>query len=142
LNAPQAFPDTILKLAFDPSKRAHFEIGGILREFRVWNPNNNNHYTTAGGGGFLNFNFELLPGFRVLTNNYWSDGGGRYIFGLAPDLIVRANGSISPVHAGSTLSGFEYTKRNSAFYALYGGVYIQRNTAFDGTTRIGYGFTG
>jgi hypothetical protein len=48
------------------------------------------------------------------------------------------------VHAGSTLSGFEYTRKNSLWYALYGGVYIQRNIAFDanGTTRIGYGFTG
>ncbi|HYL74006.1 MAG TPA: hypothetical protein VEU96_07350 [Bryobacteraceae bacterium] len=146
LNAPQAFPDTILKLAFDPSKKAHFEIGGVLREFRVWNPNNNNHYTTAGGGGFLNFNFELLPGFRVLTNNYWSDGGGRYIFGLAPDLVARADGSLSLVHSGSTVTGFEFTHKNTLLYGYYGGVYIGKNVIIDTTAAkpalVGYGFTG
>ncbi len=146
LNAPQAFPDTILKLAFDPSKRAHFEIGGVLREFRVWNPNNNNHYTTAGGGGFLNFNFGLLPGFRLLTNNYWSDGGGRYIFGLAPDLVARADGSLSLVHSGSTVTGFEFTHKNTLIYSYYGGVYIGKNVIIDTTAAkpalVGYGFAG
>jgi hypothetical protein len=48
------------------------------------------------------------------------------------------------IHSGSTVSGFEYAHKNSAFYAYYGGVYIKPNTALDanGTTRIGYGFPG
>jgi len=144
LNAPQVFPDVIAKLAFDPSSKFHVEIGGIERAFRVWNPVNNNHYSAVGGGGFANLNFELFKGFRLLTNNYWSDGGGRYIFGLAPDLIARADGSISLIHSGSTVSGFEFTHKNTFLYGYYGGVYIGKNTAFDanGTTRIGYGFTG
>ena len=144
LNAPQVFPDVIAKLAFDPSSKFHFEIGGIERAFRVWNPVNNNHYSAVGGGGFANLNFELFKGFRLLTNNYWSDGGGRYIFGLAPDLIARADGSISLIHSGSTVSGFEFTHKNTFLYGYYGGVYIGKNTAFDanGITRIGYGFSG
>jgi hypothetical protein len=127
---PNLHPDIVGKIAFDPSPKFHLELVGIERTFKIANP------TTFG--------FQVVPGFRLLTNNYWGDGGGRYIFGLAPDLIVRANGTISPMHAGSTLSGFEYTRKNTLLYALYGGVYIQRNTAFDtnGTTRIGYGFTG
>jgi hypothetical protein len=41
------------------------------------------------------------------------------------------------------LSGFEYTHKNSVIYALYGGVYIQRNTALDTNGKpVGYGFTG
>jgi len=144
LNAPQVFPDVIAKLAFDPSSKFHLEIGGIERAFRVWNPVNNNHYSAVGGGGFANLNFELFKGFRLLTNNYWSDGGGRYIFGLAPDLIARADGSISLIHSGSTVSGFEFTHKNTFLYGYYGGVYIGKNTAFDanGITRIGYGFSG
>ena len=39
-----------------------------------------------GGGGFVNLIVEVVNGFRLLTNNYWSDGGGRYIYGEAPDL--------------------------------------------------------
>ncbi len=94
--------------------------------------------------GFVNLNVELVKGFRLLANNFWSDGGGRYIFGQAPDLIVRNDGSLSPIKTGSTLSGFEFTHQNTFLYAYYGGVYVQRNTALDTTTGkpIGYGFDG
>jgi hypothetical protein len=143
-SVPNLAPDVIVKAAFDPSKRAHIEFGGLERQFRVWNPNNLNHYSATGAGGFLNMNFEVVKGFRLLTNNFWSDGGGRYIFGQVPDLIARADGSLSPIHTGSTVSGFEYTQKNTLFYGYYGGIYVQRNFAFDanGTTRVGYGYTG
>ena len=38
----------------------------------------------------------MVKNFRLITNNFWSDGGGRYLFGQAPDLVVRADGSVSP----------------------------------------------
>jgi hypothetical protein len=143
LNAPQVFPDVIAKLAFDPSSKFHFEIGGIERAFRVWNPNNNNHYSAVGGGGFANLNFELFKGFRLISNNYWSDGGGRYIFGQAPDLIAHVDGSLSLIHAGSTVSGFEFTHKNTLLYGYYGGIYIGRNVAIDANgSRVGYGYNG
>jgi hypothetical protein len=143
LNAPQVFPDVIVKLAFDPSNKLHFEVGGIERAFRVWNPNNNIHYSKVGGGGFANLNFELFKGFRLLTNNYWSYGGGRYIFGQAPDLIAKVDGSLSLIHSGSTVSGFEFTHGNTLLYGYYGGIYIGRNVAIDANgSRVGYGYTG
>jgi len=161
LTVPNVSPDFIAKLALDPSKKLHFEFGGILREFKLWNPPANTGYSTmthsaTGGGGFINLNFDLFKGFRVITNNYWSDGGGRYIFGQAPDLIARADGSPSLIHSGSTVSGFEYTHQNTILYAYYGGTYISRNyaivpvTTTSGTppvtttklTPFGYGYTG
>ena len=146
VSAPAVFPDTIVKAAFDPTTHVHFELGGVVREFRVWNPNNSNHYTSAGGGGFANLNVELVKGFRLLTNNYYSDGGGRYIFGLAPDLVAHSDGSLSLIHSGSTVSGFEWTIKNTLVYAYYGGVYIQRNVVIDTTVAkpvlVGYGYTG
>ncbi len=92
----------------------------------------------------MNLNFELFKGFRVLTNNFWSDGGGRYIFGQAPDLIARVDGSPSLVHASSTVSGLEYTHKNTLLYGYYGGLYVGRNVAIDtnGTTPVGYGYAG
>ncbi len=142
-SVPNVAPDVIAKLALDPSSKLHFEIGGVERNFKLWNPNTNITYSTAGGGGFANLNFELFKGFRVLTNNFWSDGGGRYIFGQAPDLIVRADGSPSLIHASSTVSGFEYTRENTMFYGYYGGLYIGRNVAIDTNGNpIGYGYTG
>jgi hypothetical protein len=147
LGTPNVAPDFIAKLAFDPTKKFHAELGGVVREFKVWNSSpspNGTTYSKTGGGGFVNLNFELFKGFRLLTNNFWSDGGGRYIFGQVPDLIVRADDSLSPIKAGSTVSGFEFTHKNTLFYAYYGGIYVQRNATFDanGTTPIGYGYTG
>ncbi len=93
-----------------------------------------------GGGGFVNLNVEVVKGFRLLTNNYWSDGGGRYIYGEAPDLIAHADGSISLVHSGSTVTGFEATYKKTQIYAYYGGIYIGRNTAIDSNGKlVGWG---
>ena len=143
-------PDIIGKIAFDPSSRVHFEVAGVERTFRLFNPllppnpGAQQHFTKAGGGGSVNGNFEIVKNFRLITNNYWSDGGGRYLFGIAPDFIIRADGSLSLIHSGSTLDGFEATIKNTAIYGYYGGVYISRNTALDanGTSLIGYGYRG
>lgn len=143
LGVPNVAPDVIAKLALDPSKHLHFEIGGVERQFRLFNPATSSTSSATGGGGFVNLGFDLFPGFRVLTNNYWSDGGGRYIFGQAPDLVARADGSPSLVHSGSTVTGFEFTHANTLLYAYYGGLYVSRNVQFDTTGKlIGYGYTG
>jgi hypothetical protein len=150
---PNVAPDIIAKLAFDPNKHVHFEIGGVERNFKVYNPGAAasgstpavapNTFSTEGGGGFVNLHVEPVKGFRLLTNNFWSDGGGRYIFGQAPDLIAHANGSISPVHSGSTVTGFEFTQKKSMIYGYYGGIYIMRNTAVDTNGKlVGYGYSG
>jgi hypothetical protein len=143
LNAPNVAPDVIVKLALDPSKRVHFDIGGVERNFKLYNPVTSTTYSATGGGGFLNLEVDLFKGFRLLTHNFWSDGGGRYIFGQAPDLIARADGSISLIHASSTVSGFEYTHKKTMIYAYYGGLYVGRNVAIDTNGKpIGYGYTG
>jgi hypothetical protein len=140
---PNVAPDFIAKFAWDPSSRFHGEVAGLLRSFKLWNPATGASYTAEGGGGSVNLNFAVAGGFRLLTNNFWSDGGGRYIFGMVPDLIVRADGSASLIHTGSTVSGFEWTKGNSMFYGYYGGTYIGRNTAIDTNGHlIGYGYFG
>ncbi len=141
---PNVAPDVIAKLAVDPSKRVHFEVGAVGRTFKVWNPNTSQKLTASGGGGFVNLHVEPFKGFRLLTNNYWSDGGGRYIFGQAPDMIIKADGSPSLVHSGSTVSGFEYKHENSMFYSYYGGIYVARNSAIDDATgnMVGYGYSG
>lgn len=143
---PNLAPDVIAKVAVDPSHRFHGEVGGILREFKVWNPTTSTSYSASGGGGFLNGSVEVAKGFRLLTNNFVSDGGGRYIFGQAPDLIIKSDGSLSLIHADSTVTGFEFTHGNTLLYGYYGGVYIGRNTAIDTTGKkpalVGYGYSG
>jgi len=147
LNQPTVAPDIIAKLAFDPSSRFHFEVGGVERNFKTVNPSLlTQHFTATGAGVLAGVNAEIFKNFRLISTNYWSDGGGRYLFGQAPDLIVHGNGTLSLIHSGGTVDGFETRvwKNNLLLYAYYSGIYIQRNTAIDaGATaaRIGYGYT-
>jgi len=145
LSTPNLTPDFIAKLAFDPGSRVHFEVAGIERNFKDWNPNTNVTFTKAGAGGSFNGNFEIVKNFRLITNNYWSDGGGRYLFGQAPDVVIRSNGSLSPLHSGGMVQGFEANlTKNFLLYAYYGDIYVGRDVALDanGTSLIGYGFRG
>jgi hypothetical protein len=150
LAVPTVSPDIIAKIAFDPSSRFHFEVGGIERQFRIWNPNTGSapgagqHFSATGAGLLAGLNAEVFKGFRLITSNFLSDGGGRYLFGQAPDVVVRANGSLSPVHASGTVDGFEATVKNTLLFAYYGGIYIGRDVALDanGTSKIGYGYAG
>jgi hypothetical protein len=143
ISAAALMPDIIAKLAFDPTRKFHFEIAGVMIANKIAYPESGPTFPTntkVGGGGSINLGFELAPGFRILTNNFWSAGGGRYIFGQAPDFIIRANGTMSLVHSGSTASGFEWTAKRSLLFGYYGGVYVGRNTALDTTGKlIGYG---
>ena len=156
-SVPNLHPDFVSKIAFDgkPGGRAvHFELAGLLRSFRAYDPLNNHHYTTVAGGGSANANVEVMRGLRLIANTFLSDGGGRYIFGLGPDLVVRPDGSISPVHAASTVDGFEYSYKpkdnpndlETLFYAYYGGAYYRRNFSIDTSASrpvfVGYGFPG
>lgn len=144
LTTPNPIPDFIAKFALDPTSRFHFEIAGLVREFKVWNSlpvPGGTTFSKVGAGGSVNLSYEVFKGFRLLTNNFWADGGGRYIFGQVPDLIVRADDTLSPIKAASTVSGFEFNHRSTLLYAYYGRIYAYRNLALDanGLTPIGYG---
>ncbi len=149
LNISNVAPDIISKIAFDPSPRVHFEVAGVLSQFKTFNPNATGpgagqFFTATGGGGEFNSNFEVVNNLRLFENFFWSDGDGRYLFGEVPDFILRANGAPSLMHAGSTVDGFEWTLGKSVFYGYYGGIYAGRDTALDanGTSLIGYGYHG
>ena len=146
-NGPQLFPDLIVKFAFDPSPKFHGEFGGVERQFRV----TVNSTTSAasdpikqsltGGGAFFNLNGQVIPGLRLLTNNFWNEGGGRYIYGQVPDVIVNPDGSLLPVRSMSTVSGFELTHKNTLFYAYYGGIYVRKTLGIANGNEYGYGVT-
>ena len=143
---PNLIPDIIGKIAFDPKTgplHQHIEIAGVYREFKTYNQLNNNHYTTAAGGGSVNMNFEIAKGIHPIINTFWSDGGGRYLFGTVPDLAIRPDGSISPIHAGAVLGGFEATFKNTLLFAYFGEYYGGHDAIVDTNGKfVGYGFPG
>lgn len=151
LSVPNATPDFIVKASFDGKPgghAAHLDVGGLLRVFRNYAPYTGDgvsgHNYAGGGGGNVNFNFEVAKGVRLVLDGFLSSGGGRYIGGLMPDVIVRANGEISPINSYSWLGGFEIApSKATGFYAYYGGAYGQRNTAIDTDgSYIGWGYPG
>jgi len=144
LTTPNLAPDFIAKIAMDPNSKVHVELAGLERTFKDWNPNTNLYFTKVGGGVSLNANLEVVKNIRLISNNYWSDGGGRYLFGQAPDVIIRSDGSISPIHAGGFNEGFEAREGKTLIFGYWGGTYVGRDVSLDanGTTLIGYGFHG
>jgi hypothetical protein len=146
---PQFTPDFIGKIAFDPAPRFHAEVAGIVSTFKVVNPNNLSlgQTNTKGGGGIqVGLNAEIFPGFRLISTNFWSDGEGRYLFGQAPDVVINSNGSLSLLHSGGTVDGFEARMGRLLLFGYYGGIYIDRDVVVDTTGKtpalVGYGYTG
>jgi len=146
LGVPTVHPDFIAKIAFDPTSRFHGEVAGIERTFRIINPNNlalGQTSTKAGGGVQVGLNGEIFKGFRLISTNYWSDGGGRYLFGQAPDAAVTAQGNLSLIHSGGTVDGFEATYGKWLIFGYYGGIYVGRDTIIDTNgAKVGYGYVG
>ena len=159
LGIPNLMPDIQAKLAIDgtPSGHAmHFEVAGFVRGFKDYilpvtaagtAPIPGSH-TAVGGGGEVNSNLEIFKNVRLVENLFFSDGGGRYIFGSAPDLVLRPTGDISLVHTHSTVDGIEaQVSPNTLLTFYYGGLYAGRNTSLDTTVKapyplIGYGISG
>jgi hypothetical protein len=145
LTQPTVTPDFIAKLAIDPNSRFHFEVGGIESNFKTTSLTApfSTHHTTQGAGLLVGLNVAVLKNLRLISTNFFGDGEGRYLFGQAPDLVVRADGSLSPVKADGTIDGFEATVKNTLFYAYYGGIYIGRNVVIDTNgSKVGYGYAG
>jgi hypothetical protein len=166
-NVPNLHPDLILKTAIDAKPGGHgvhFDVAGLFRSFKAVNlltpsggpiPTTN---TIHGGGIEGGMNVELVKNFRFIGTAFYSYGGGRYIASTGgPDLIIRSNGTLSGIHSGSAIGGFEYQVNPSTIiYGYYSGAYFGRNVdsvvttvAATGagasgnctvTTNFGYGF--
>ncbi|MGB9069813.1 MAG: hypothetical protein WCC21_14680 [Candidatus Acidiferrales bacterium] len=157
---PNLHPDIILRTAFDwrlRGKLFHVDAGGIARSFRVYDnlaaPARTN--TITGGGGGVNANFEVLKNVHLIANTFYGDGVGRYIGGLGPDVTVKADGTLSAVHAGSGFAGFEWqTTPNFLVDGYYSGAYFFRDYSLttkalgtpcgpsDSLYCVGFGFPG
>lgn len=140
---PNSAPDFLGKLAFDGGKDTHFhvEVGGVVRSFKAFNTANGGSSNTAtGGAGFGGINFEVAKGVFLIANGFTGKGGGRYIFGLAPDVIVNNDGSLTTVKSSSTVDGLEIHAGKVWIYGYYSGLWIDRTITSDG--KSGFGITG
>jgi hypothetical protein len=159
-NTPNVAPDIIGKAAYDAhlsNSILHFELGGLISNFKVEEGSGTAKapylsQSATGYAGEFNMNLGFTKNFRLIENLFWGEGNGRYIFGLAPDFIITANGAISPLHSGSTVDGFELNLgKNTLLSLLYGGVFIDRDVTVVPSvgakgaivlTDYGYGYVG
>ena len=158
---PNVAPDFIFKVAADPkvgNTMWHFDFAGLLSEFKLVTPasvvGGASHVTdSATGGGFeANLNLELVKNFHWIGTAFGSDGGGRYLYGQGPDLVVSQATTTSPflpipLKAASAITGFEaQVTPKTMFYGYYGGDYFGRSFSDDPSSvtpkLVGYGFSG
>jgi hypothetical protein len=147
---PNVLPDLIAKVAYDPTvlgKHQHIEVAGLLTTARIFDPVTLAKSTAEGGGGAVNFNLEVTKKLHAILNTFYSDGGGRYIFALGPQFVVRPDqrGALAPamLRSYSGIAGLEYqATKATQVYAYYGGAYFGRYVSIDPVTHklIGYGY--
>lgn len=135
LSVPNSHLDMIGKVAFDSGSTAHhvhIEGAGMTNHFAFYNPATAQRFSARGAGVSLNIAADVIKRLTLLTANYYSDGGGRFIFGEGPALIIQGNGAPSLIHSMSTLNGLEYQATpNFKLWSYYGGTYIGRNVSID-----------
>ncbi len=157
---PNVHPDIIPKVAYDTNvggKHFHVEAAGLLTGIKTTNlvAGTFVKHTKEGAGLEGAVNLEILKNFRFVANGFWSDGGGRYVFGMGPDVVALPtaagnNIALSLVHSYSGIAGFEaQVTPHTMFYGYYGGAYFQRNFGTDFTVapnsagfrpNVGFGF--
>lgn len=156
---PNLHPDIIPKVAYDTDlsgKHFHAELAGLLSGFKITDLSAGTYlkHSKEGGGVEYAVNYEFLKNIRFVSNGFYSDGGGRYIFGMGPDLVVLPDAAgtdvrIGLVHSASGIAGFEaQVTPRSMFFGYYGNAYFQRNFAPDTTAGaapnalVGFGWPG
>jgi hypothetical protein len=161
--APNVAPDFMTKFAWDSDpagRHFHFEAGGLASTVKITNLTAGafTHHAKMGGGVMTALNYELVPKkLRFLASGMWGNGVGRYLIGMAPQAVVvpvvigpaSFDTSLSLVHSGDAIAGFETQAGKSQFGFYYGGMYAQRNFFPDLTVApnaaglrplIGFGF--
>jgi len=143
---PNARPDITAKAAYDTQvggKALHFELAGFSRRFRT-SPAEGKYFDATGMGGSFTTSLEMAKNFRLIVTAFDGSGGGRYVAGLGPDVVIGPDGSISPVHSTAGIAGFEYAPNpRSQFFAYYGGAYFARNyTLLSPGNYLGFGYPG
>ena len=129
----QVSPDVIAKVTYDTGT-AHFELGGIARFFR------DRYYPTAvtttaqndtrlGGGFAANARFTVVKKADLGLHLVAGDGTGRYGASLLPDITVRPDGTLSPLHNAQGLFSLEvHPTKKLDLFGYAGTEYVQRTT--------------
>ena len=140
----QPAPDVLVKTTFDPGF-GHYELGGVVRFFRdryypAGTTSANAQNDTRLGGGFVASARFPVKKLDVGVHLVAGDGTGRYGASLLPDVTVRPDGTLSPLHNAQGLLSLEYhVSKKLDLFGYAGTEYVQR-TVYRTTagTLVGY----
>ncbi len=144
-------PDLLAKVVYEKPGFGHYELFGVARFFRnrVY-PNATSttlptgtgafNDSTVGGGIGGSFYIPATKYFDLGVSGLWGDGVGRYGSSGLPDVTLRPDGQIAPLHAFSALStAVFHASPRMDLYFNYGGDYVGRRYFAAGTGTDGYG---
>jgi hypothetical protein len=142
-NDANFLPDFVSRVAFNRA-RLHVDAGGVLRVFRNSVAPYKDAFKTAGGGGSVDAAVRATGSTRVILQVATGSGLGRYVGGLAPDVVFHSDGSIDPLRTTSWVSGVEQRiNPRTSVGGYYSGVLVDDAYEHDtGGAYIGYGFPG
>jgi hypothetical protein len=134
-------PDVLMKLAWEPGW-GHYEIKTLGRFFRD-RINGNNNVNYGGGIGAA----AILPVVRskadFIVEGLAGSGIGRYGAAAGPDVTLRPDAHIIPIHALQMLTGLELHPKPKLDVFFYGGDEYYARAAYvnptDATKPAGYG---
>ncbi len=152
--APNRVPDVVAKAAYDTdlgaATRLHLEASGMWRHFHVsdipqnvlnatWSMHDTNGWAATVAG-----NVEFFKTFTVVGNAFWSDGGGRYLGALGPDVVAMPTSlsggydlALSTVRSHGYLAGFEWrVLPPTILSAYYGQAFFENNYFLDITSPL------
>ena len=136
--------DIVTRVAFNPIKRLHVDVGGVVRVFRHTVAPYDEDFKDVGGGASINAGYNVRTGTRLLIQSGFGSGLGRYVGGLVPDAAFRRDGSVTSIGTTSWVGGVEQRMAPRLSLAgYYSGV--NTDATFDQDTDgsyIGFGFPG
>ena len=159
-------PDLVSKVVFQPAKWGHFEVFGVLSDFRdrvypcggqiiaqngvlpppvpcgAGNiPNSSGAFTSnkIGGGGGINARITLARKFDLGIHTLAGNGVGRYGSAGLADAVARPDGVLVPVRNYQALGTLEYHSQRLDIYANVGMEYEGRTAYVFGGKGAGYG---
>ena len=144
LSVPNLMPDFVTRVAINPGKAFHLDVGGVLRVFRHTVAPYDESFREVGGGANVNVSVSPTGTTKLILQIASGPGLGRYVGGLVPDVVFRRDGSISLIGGTSWVGGLEQRISSRASLAgYYSGVDIDDNFDLDTDgSYIGYGFPG
>src|SRR5580704_17172731 len=161
-------PDIVTKVTFQPSGWGHYEVFGLVTDFRdrvfpcggtisatngvlppsvpcgTGNiPNSAGAFNSnkVGGGVGVNARGTLAGKFDLGIHVLGGNGIGRYGSGGLPDVVARPYGVLDAVRNYQGLATLEYHSKRLDIYANVGGEYESRTAYTVGGKGAGYGST-